>query len=102
MKEIRYEDVGVDIIVTVKDQDDTVVDLSSSTTKEIVFNKSDNTVATKSASFVTDGTDGQIKYQTESGFINSIGIWEAQAHVIIGSTDYTSSIFKFRVSRKIS
>lgn len=102
MKELRYGDIGVQIIITVLDQDGDVVNLSSATTKSIVFNLPDETTVTKTASFVSDGSDGKIKYTTESGFVSQLGIWAAQAFVIIGTAEYTSTEFKFKVTRKIS
>lgn len=100
MTEIRLGDIGVSLRITVKDQDDAVVDLSSATVSFLV-EKPGGSIATFTASNVTDGTDGLVEYITESGDIDEVGIWTLQVKVVIGSTTYRSTENKFRVMRKI-
>lgn len=99
--EVRKNDIGTDIKITIKDGN-AVVDVSSVTTKEIVFKKPSGTLVTKAASFDTDGTDGVIKYTTESGFLDEIGTWEIQGRVKFSSTqDWKTSLGNMRVHRNL-
>ena len=61
--EIHVGDIGTVFEVTVKDGED-VVDVSSATTRQLIFKSKDGAVLTKTAVLVTDGTDGKIKYTT--------------------------------------
>lgn len=90
---------AVNMIHTIKDQDDVVVDVSSASTLKIVFNKPDGTALLKDATLVTDGTDGKIKYKTSSATpdLNMAGNWERQGKVVIGTDTWKSDIIKFKV-----
>ena len=95
--EVHVDDVGTVFQVTIKDEDEVVVDVSNALTKTIYFRKPNGTLLTKTASFVTDGTDGQIKYTTESGDIDAAGNWSLQSFVDFGTTEFYSDIHKFTV-----
>lgn len=95
--EIHQNDVGTIFLVTIKDENDAVVDVSTAITKNLIFKKPDGTIETRAASFVTDGTDGQIKYITVSGDLDTHGAWSLQAFVDFGSTEWYSDISKFKV-----
>lgn len=102
MKELRKDDIGVQIILVIKNQDGSVVDLSNADPMDIIFNKPDNVVVTKTASLVNDGTDGKLFYATQSGFADTLGIWECQARVTIGLSVLTTTVAKFKVTKKIA
>jgi len=95
--EIHVGDIGTAFEVTVKDQDDVVVDLSSATAKEILLQKPDKTVLTKTASFKTDGEDGVIQYALAAGDIDANGLWSLQAHVVLPAGEWWSSVVIFDV-----
>lgn len=76
-------DFGIDITITVT-RDCVPVDISGATQTDILLTKPDGTVLTKSASFVTDGTDGQIKYTVESGVLDVVGTWKARGLITEG------------------
>ena len=62
VNEIHVGDIGTVFTLTIKDGS-SVIDLSGATTKQIILRKPDRvTSSTKTASFVTDGSDGKIKY----------------------------------------
>jgi PKD repeat protein len=96
VKEVHVGDINVLFVITLKDNT-TVVDISSATTKEIIFKKSDGTTLTKTALFSTDGTDGKVQYATISGDINMSGLWSVQAHIISSSGEWKSSVANFDV-----
>jgi len=78
--EIHVDDVGTLFIITIYDGDD-VVDISAATTKQIKFRKSDGTTLTKTATFLTDGSDGKLDYTTVAEDLDVSGSWEIQAFV---------------------
>jgi len=82
MKENIYTgDVGIDIILTVTSPSGEAMDLSSATKKILHMNRPGvNGHFDKTLSFVTDGTDGKVKYTTESGILNLPGSWHVQAY----------------------
>lgn len=94
--EIHVGDVGTVFSVTIKDEDDAVVNISSATVT-FIFNKPDGTEIQRATVFVTDGTDGQVKYTTVSGDLDLYGPWRLQAFVDFGSTEWYSDIYKFKV-----
>lgn len=59
------------------------LDISSATTKTIKFKKPDGTCASKTADFLTDGTDGYLVYLTEEDFLDTVGFWEAQGYIVM-------------------
>ena len=99
--EIHVNDVGTTFTVTIKDQDDVVVDISGAIDYDLIFRKPDNTIVTKTASLVTDGTDGKISYTFVDGDLDQYGLWHVQAFVDFGSTEWSSDIHKFKVHKNI-
>lgn len=95
-EEIHVNDIGTVFTVLIKDGDD-VQDVSSATTKELIFLKPSGEKLTKSASFTTDGTDGYIQYTTVDGDVDETGVWKIQAHIVIGDLDVSSDVSAFRV-----
>ena len=97
--EIHKGDVGTIIRITLKDGS-TVVDISATTTKQLIFGKPCGAASvTKTASFYTDGTDGILQYTTESGFLDTIGIWTVEAYIEFGggTQKWHSDISEFNV-----
>lgn len=83
MAQLVINDVGTTIRVRVRSGDGTVFNLSTATiTKELTFTLPDLSTVTKAGTFVTDGTDGKIKYVTEAGFLTLAGIWKVRGHFV--------------------
>jgi hypothetical protein len=96
--EIHTGDIGTLFKVTVKDQDSVVVDLTSATTKNLVFRKPDGTNLTKSGSFFTTGSDGVLTYTTIAADLALAGNWSVQAVVAFpGGGTWSSSMEEFVV-----
>lgn len=95
--EIRVGDIGTVFILTVKDQDDAVVDISGASTKQIIFREPDDTAVVKTAAFTTDGTDGKMQYTTVADDLDQVGEWQHQGKVVIGSGTWKTDIEKFKV-----
>jgi len=91
-------DFGVDITLTVIDQDCAPVSLVSSTVRQFELVKPDGTVVTKTAVFVTDGSDGQLKYTVETGVLDVLGTWGVRAKITEGASKvYRTEIINFAV-----
>lgn len=100
-EEVHYRDINSVFTVTIKD-DDVAVDISTATTKQLIFTKPSGSQLTKNASFYTDGTDGIIKYATVDGDLNEVGVWKLQAYIILsGGGTWHTDIAEFRVHRNL-
>ena len=98
--EIHKGDIGTTLKTTVKNAS-VVVDISAATTKNILLGKPDGTSLTKSGSFTTDGTDGDLEYATISGDLDQIGCWKLQAHIVTSSGEWKSDLSIFEVYKNI-
>jgi len=94
--EVHKNDIGTAFRVTVQDGD-TVVDVSGATIKQIIFQKPSGTTVTQTATFVTDGTDGQIQYVTVSGDLDEAGKWIMQGYVVLAAWQGHSDMYQFEV-----
>ena len=99
--EIHVGDIGTVLIHTIKDQDETVVDISSASNRQIIFNKPNGTAVVKTATLTTDGTDGKMQYTTASGDLNLEGVYTRQGKVTFGSNVWYSDIIKFKVYKNL-
>lgn len=95
--EIHQNDIGTVFILTIKDQDGAIVDLSLSSSKEIIFLKPDLSSHTKTASFVTDGVDGKISYIATSGDLEQDGWWKIQGRVTFSTGVWSTNTTQFIV-----
>lgn len=98
MKELQLYDIGTKFLVTVKDQDEQVYSLSGLTV-EFWFCKPDKSINIKTPTLVGGGIDGEVYYITESGDINTPGLWRLQLKVNNDdySKDFHTDISTFRV-----
>ena len=94
--------VGAYIELTIKDQDGTVVDVSGAASKTIRLQDPDGNRSDKTASFTTDGTDGKIRYATQSGVLDTSGAWEVMGLVVIGSDSYPTDVLKLTVAEVLA
>lgn len=96
-EEIHEGDIGTVFQFTFKDNG-TAIDISTLTTREIIFKKPDKTKLVKTPSLVTDGTDGLVTYTIASGDINQIGMWSAQGRLALSNTqNWYSDVVQFKV-----
>ena len=95
----RLDDAGTIIELTITDAAGASIDISAATLKEFIIQRPDGTNLTpnKSTSFVTDGTDGKIQYTTLAADLNVTGNWKVQAHIILPSGDWKSTVATFTV-----
>jgi DUF4097 and DUF4098 domain-containing protein YvlB len=96
--EIHIGDVGTKFLFTVQDCDDVnPLDVSTASSIEIMFKKPDGSLLTVVGTFLTDGTDGKVYYDTVSGDIDQIGYWKVQGKVTFPTGLFYSDIHKFQV-----
>jgi|TARA_B100000676_G_scaffold141614_1_gene140248 DUF4097 and DUF4098 domain-containing protein YvlB len=98
--EIHVNDIGTNFIITVK-EGGTIVNLAPTTSVNLLLMGPNDTTVTKTASFLTDGTDGKIKYQTVAGDLAVAGTWKLQAKVNYATTVYHSDIHNFTVFKNL-
>lgn len=94
--EIRINDSGTIFYGTINDESG-VVDLSGTTTKQIILLKPDGTKIEAAASFVTDGTDGRLSYTIQNTDLSVCGIWRVQWYVVMSSGSWKTDIKTFKV-----
>lgn len=86
---------GQTIVVTLKDSDGNVQDISAFTgTKQAVARSPDEKkVVTAAASFTTDGTDGKVQFSFASGDIDRPGDWSMQ--IVLNKTGAIAKSYTF-------
>ena len=99
--EIHVGDIGTVFQITVKDQTG-VVNLSNVDAMYIIFKKPNDGVLQVTPVLVNDGTDGLIKYISQSGDLDQYGTWQIQARVVFGSDVFSTDIQRFKVQRNLS
>ncbi len=98
--EIHVNDIGTSLIITVKENGN-AVNLSPTTSIDLLLMGPNDTTATKTASFLNDGTDGKIRYQTVAGDLTIAGTWKLQVKVNYATTVYHSDIHNFTVFKNL-
>ena len=100
-EQAHYNDIGTVFKVTVYDTTSTgtqvVADVSDATTMNFIFRKPNGSTSTKTASFTSDGSDGQIQYVTVDGDLDSVGTWSIQAYIVTPSGKWHTSSANFKV-----
>jgi hypothetical protein len=98
---IHKNDVGTVFTVTIKDSG-TALDISAATDanhRVLLFKSPDGSTTTQTASFVTAGTDGAIKFTTTAGLLGTVGTWQLQAKIILNTLTsvFYSDVHEFDV-----
>lgn len=92
----QVDDIKVRLIVTIY-EDDAVLNISTASSKSIIIRKPDGVIITATATFLTDGSDGKIYYDSVSGDLDTPGLYKIQGAIVINSGTYKSSIQMFRI-----
>lgn len=98
--EIHAGDIGTIFEVTVMDGTE-VVDISTATVKQFLFDAPGQATVTKDAAFVTDGADGKLRYTTVSGDLAYTGIWRLQVYIEMPTGKWHSDIASFTVHENV-
>ena len=89
-------DIGTAFRGTFK-EDGNALDISSVTTREIIFEKPNGIKVTKTAVFFTDGTDGILQYVSIANDIDVAGDWRLQAYIVMTGFAGFSDVVNFKV-----
>lgn len=95
-KEIHVGDIGTSFEVTLYDCD-VIVDVSGATTQEIVLLKPDESRVVKTTTFLSDGTDGVIRWLSQVDDLDQEGKWKLQGHIILPSGEWWTDTDEFKV-----
>lgn len=82
-------------------KDGTAQDISSYTTRQYILKSPAGTIATKTAAFDTDGTDGILSYTFADGDIDRTGTWTVQARIAKTGVELTAKALRFNVEDRI-
>ena len=100
--EIHKGDIGTVFEITLAGANGQPIDISAATTGSIIFDKPEkNGVVVMTPTFVTDGTDGKIKYSSTASFLDAVGVWAIQAEIVLPTGTWRSCIEKFHVHENI-
>ena len=95
--EVHVNDIGTDFVVTLYDGS-TALDVSAASSITVYLTKPSGEVLTKTASFVTDGTDGQIKVSSADGDLDEPDVWHIQAKItLVNGNAWYTDVSRFRV-----
>lgn len=102
MADIHVGDIGTMFKLTIVDQDGIPVPMDNSFVVTMTFLLPDKSTIDRTASFLTDGSDGIVKYITVAGDLTQAGRWQLQAVVkkMSGPTilqEYHSDSVKIKV-----
>lgn len=107
-QEIHVDDIGTIFEVTIIDPEtDREMDISDATEtliyllKPAVDNDTPPVRLDKTASFVTDGTNGKIQYATIAGDLDLDGTYKIQARVTTPDGVWNSQIQKLKVKKNL-
>jgi hypothetical protein len=95
--EVHVGDVNTRFLATLKDQDTTVVDITSATVMKFKFRKPSGTVVERTASRLNAGDDGKMKYDSITNDLDEAGEWIVQGYVEVGSGKWHTDPFQFTV-----
>ena len=99
--EIHEGDIGTIFRVVIV-EDDQVIDISTTTPRNMYFRKPSEDVLTKAGVFTTDGTDGLLEYKAVTGDLDEVGVWRIQAELFFPSGDkWGGEVGKFTVHPNI-
>jgi hypothetical protein len=107
-------DTGTVFYAIVKDETSAYVNISAASTRQMFFKKPDNSVLTKTASYVAayTGTDPEIaagvagqavmQWTTLAGDLTAAGAWSVQGSVVIGAGSWKTDIHAFTVDANLA
>jgi len=88
---INIDDIGTDLQVTIT-EGGTAVDISSATDLVIILVKPSGAEVEKTAELLNDGTDGIMRYVTDSDDIDEVGDWSYYGRVTFSASEVYHSV----------
>jgi len=93
----HVSDWGTPLTIEIFQTGGCVLDVSSASPLSIIFIDPNGSELVKEASFVTDGTDGKIRYYFEEDLIDTAGEWSYQASASFINGSWKSDVLGFIV-----
>ncbi len=100
--DIRVGDTGTVFLLSIVDEVEDVINISSATTLNVRFGKPDETSIDRAGEFVNGGADGLMKYTAITGDLDMSGKWRIQAHIITPLGEWRSEIETFWVKENLA
>jgi len=94
--EIHVGDVGTRLTLVFYDAT-SLVDISGATTKQLWIRDPSGNCAKVDGNFVSDGTDGQLYYDTLAATFDEAGTWEIQGYIVNPSGTWHSDVKEVKV-----
>ena len=94
-KDFYVGDYGIDLVCQIDE------DISDASAIKFRFVLPNNTRVDKTGSFYSDGHDGLVKYNIESGFLAAAGNYGLQLELTFSSAKYYTEIEYFYVNENI-
>jgi hypothetical protein len=94
--ELHVDNIGTRFLVTIQD-DGEAVNISNASSITMVFKKPDDSIVYRSGILLTNGSDGQVYYDTISGDLDEAGLYKLQARVVMPSGTYYTDVHTFQV-----
>jgi len=98
---LQKSSIGVTIETTVK-ENGVAISIASASTKNFKVLKPSGSVVTWAGSFVTDGTDGKLKYVTLTNDLDELGVYRFQVEFVIGSFNGRTEVGEFTVQENVN
>lgn len=95
-EEVHVGDIGTSLELEIV-EDGVVIDISLATGLKMRFQKPSGTTLEKTASFLTDGTDGIITYVTQASDLDESGLWTRQGAFVLGAWNGHTDKVRFQV-----
>lgn len=102
MTDMQVADVGTILVVTVNDAEtETAKDISSATVKEFHFLKPDGNVIEREAIFITNGSDGKLRYVSTADDFDVEGIYRWQIYLEMPGWTGHSNVDSLKVLKNL-
>ncbi len=88
----------------IKDEDDAVIDLDalSLTSQKLMIRDHLGAVTEFTTTFLTDGSDGIVKYRVATTFLKAGKRWTRQFYIKTATEEYSSGVVHFDVKEKLA
>lgn len=100
--QVHRQDIGTEFRITlVTDDKGTPDNISTATAIVFIFDPPEGNSFERDGAFLTDGTDGKVKYNSIAGDLSRGGLYRLQVRIITPSGTWSSTITTFRVKENL-
>jgi hypothetical protein len=90
-------DYGTQFNMTVYKHDGSILDISTATTRQMIFIDPSGNRTTTTGCLTTDGKDGKMYTTAASGLLITAGSWNLQGHVVYNNGEWSTDVQGFVV-----